>query len=255
MATRARRNGSGSGTKQGTKRTGARKAAGAKTPARKRSAKSRVGAGAGKGGTSTRKGRTVARKGAAARKGARGAKASSRRGTARAPARRRAARPNAIAMLKEDHARVQAMFDRFEGMRDGPQKENLVRRILEELRLHTAAEEEIFYPAVREALGEKASDLVDEAEVEHDSAKKLMAEIEGASMGDDRYDARVTVLGEYVKHHVKEEQNEMFPRARQAGIDLRALGEAIAARKARGPGEGREPGLLESAVRTLMPGE
>jgi hypothetical protein len=90
-------------------------------------------------------------------------------------------------------------------------------------------EEEIFYPALREALED--DDLVDEAVVEHASAKQLIAELEGMEPGDDLYDAKFTVLGEYVKHHVKEEQNEIFPQAKKSKMDLEQLGQEIAERK------------------------
>jgi hemerythrin superfamily protein len=271
MAT-TRKGTAGRGAKKGAKRatartdgdegSGRRGRKGAAAKGAKRATAGRKGAGgrksaAGRGATSG--GRGAARKGPSARKTGRrsaGAKKSSARKTSSrggTTGRQRAPRMNALTMLREDHARVQEMFDRFEGMRDGPQKENLVRRILEELRLHTAVEEEIFYPAVRDAIDDP--DLMDEAQVEHASAKQLMGEIAGMSMGDDLYDAKVTVLGEYVKHHVKEEQNEMFPRVREAGLDLRALGEAIAVRKSQGMEEGgREQGMLETAVRAILPG-
>jgi len=104
-------------------------------------------------------------------------------------------------------------------------------------------EEEIFYPAVREAIGD--GDLLDEAAVEHGSAKALIARLEGMEPGDDCYDATVTVLGEYVRHHVREEQREMFPEARKAAIDLKALGAQIAARKAELAGHDPKTAVLE----------
>jgi hemerythrin superfamily protein len=143
--------------------------------------------------------------------------------------RRNSAR-DAIALLRADHERVKEMFGRFENVRGRDRKENLVEQICLELQVHTAIEEEIFYPAVREAIDD--ADLMDEALVEHQSAKDLIAQLQSTSAGDDLYDARVTVLGEYVLHHVKEEQGEMFPKARKAGLDLRALGERMQERKA-----------------------
>jgi hypothetical protein len=181
---------------------------------------------------------------------------------------------DAIAMLKEDHERVQEMFDRFERARSDDQKQQLAERICDDLTLHAEIEEEIFYPAVREAIDDE--DLMDEAEVEHASAKELIAQIRAGKFGDPQWEAKVTVLGEYVKHHIKEEQKEMFPKARAAKLDLRALGEQIAARKQAGSmgtprtereadaadrkagtrdeDEDKDPGILESAVRTLLPG-
>ena len=100
------------------------------------------------------------------------------------------------------------------------------------LKVHTTIEEEIFYPAARAALAAKGDDMLDEATVEHASAKALIAQLESASPGDQLYDAKLTVLGEYIKHHVKEEQEEMFPKCRKAKMDLRGLGAQMAARKA-----------------------
>jgi iron-sulfur cluster repair protein YtfE (RIC family) len=112
-------------------------------------------------------------------------------------------------------------------------KQKLVADICGELKAHTTIEEEIFYPAVRAALNSKGDDLLDEAEVEHASAKDLIAQLESARPSDDLYDAKVTVLGEYIKHHVKEEQEEMFPKCRKARMDLKSLGAQMQARKAR----------------------
>ena len=145
-----------------------------------------------------------------------------------------AAGPDAIVMLREDHRRVSAMFAEYEKMADSGAekgKQSLAQQICNELKIHTALEEEIFYPAARSALGEKGSDLLDEAKVEHASAKELIAQLEGASPADDLFDAKVTVLGEYIKHHVKEEQEELFPKCRKARMDLKSIGAAMAARK------------------------
>jgi hypothetical protein len=142
--------------------------------------------------------------------------------------------PNAITMLTEDHAKVRKMFKQFERMKEkaeDAEKAELVEQICTELKMHTEIEEQIFYPAAREAL--EAQDLLDEAEVEHASAKELISQIEGMRPGDELYDAKVTVLGEYVEHHVKEEEKEMFPKARKARMDLEMLGERIAEHKER----------------------
>lgn len=151
---------------------------------------------------------------------------SAKRGTRRAPTGRR---QDAVAMLRDDHTRVQEMFDRFENMRGGDRKEKLVQQICDELTVHAQIEEEIFYPAVRAEIGD--DDLMNEAEVEHQSAKELIAQLRGMSSEDDLHDAKVTVLGEYIKHHVKEEQGEMFPQARNSGVDLAELGEQMRTRK------------------------
>jgi hypothetical protein len=125
---------------------------------------------------------------------------------------------------------VQDLFEQFEKAREDKRKQTLAARICMELTIHARIEEEIFYPAAREAL-RKDGDLLDEAEVEHDSAKELIAQIESGKPGDDLWDAKVTVLGEYIKHHVKEEQTEMFPKVRGTKLDLRGLGEQLLQRK------------------------
>lgn len=137
--------------------------------------------------------------------------------------------PDAIRLLKDDHTAVDALFKRYESARSEQVKRGLVQDICRDLKVHTQIEEEIFYPAVRELLGD--DDLLDEAAVEHQGAKVLIRELEQGDVGDALYDAKVTVLGEYVKHHVKEEQRELFPKARKAGADLKALGERLYTRK------------------------
>jgi hemerythrin superfamily protein len=131
--------------------------------------------------------------------------------------------------LKDDHAAVQKLFKEFEKTDNARRKQELATTICDELKVHTTLEEEIFYPAARDALDEQ--DLLDEAEIEHASAKELIAQIEAGSPDDELWDARVTVLGEYIKHHVKEEQDEMFPKVKKTDIDLMALGEQLKARK------------------------
>jgi len=152
--------------------------------------------------------------------------------TRKRPAARKTTAPDAIALLKADHAKVTAMFQQYDKLTDRAQakKLDLARRICNELKIHTRIEEEIFYPAVRAALP-KEDDLLDEAKVEHDGAKDLIRQIEAMQPGDDLFDAKVTVLGEYVKHHVKEEQNEMFPKVRKTKLDLREIGMRLAFRK------------------------
>lgn len=158
------------------------------------------------------------------------ARAQSRQGTA--PPRSRRAPEDAIRLLKADHAKVDAMFEKYESAR-APQKESLVREICLELKVHTQIEEELLYPALREAAkqGDDADDLLDEAQVEHNSAKTLIAELEDGSPGDELFDAKVKVLGEYIRHHVKEEHSDIFPLVRQR-LDVNELGEKLAARKA-----------------------
>jgi len=144
---------------------------------------------------------------------------------------------DAIALLIADHKKVQKMFKDFEklGEEDQAQKGELCTQICAELKIHTMLEEEIFYPAMRVAIEEQ--DLLDEAEVEHASAKELISQLEGMKPGEDLFDAKVTVLGEYVNHHVKEEQNEMFPKAKKTEVDMVALGEEMMERKQQLMGE------------------
>ena len=143
---------------------------------------------------------------------------------------------DACDLLDTDHRNVKKMFKEYEELtnsrsRSATQKKiELARQICMELSVHAQIEEEIFYPALRAAL--KDTDLLDEAEVEHQTAKDLIAQIEGESEADDKFDAKVKVLGEYIDHHVKEEKNEIFPKARSARkLDLVAMRDELEARK------------------------
>ena len=141
---------------------------------------------------------------------------------------------DAIGLLVNDHKEVKALFAEFEGLseRSKVSKKRIADQICHALTLHTQVEEEIFYPAVRAALG--LDDLMDEAVVEHASAKTLIAQILDMDADDDLYDAKVKVLSEQIDHHVGEEEDEMFPEVRKSGLDLVALGEEMAARKEQG---------------------
>jgi hemerythrin superfamily protein len=153
--------------------------------------------------------------------------------TKSADAKRRNNETDAFALLTADHRTVKGLFKEFEKLSKqedvDEEKAQLVRQICNELTVHAQVEEEIFYPAVREAIDDE--DLMDEADIEHASAKDLIAQLEGMQPGDDHYDARVTVLGEYVDHHVKEEEGEMFSKARKADVDAEDLGVLITERK------------------------
>jgi hemerythrin superfamily protein len=144
---------------------------------------------------------------------------------------RAAAKPvDAIKLLKDDHKKVKGYFKQYEGLEDDAEKQALADKICLALTVHAQIEEEIYYPAAREAIDD--DDQLDEAEVEHASAKQLIAEIQAMKAGDRLFDAKVTVLGEYIEHHVEEEEKEMFPESRDSDLDLKALGEQLAARKA-----------------------
>ncbi|GAA4353488.1 hemerythrin domain-containing protein [Variovorax defluvii] len=152
------------------------------------------------------------------------------------PTTAKRAEPDACSLLDADHRKVKKMFkeyDELTGSRAASAAEKrreLAQEICMELTVHAQIEEEIFYPALREAI--KETDLLDEAEVEHASAKDLIAQIQEAKEVDDMFDAKVKVLGEYIDHHVKEERNEIFVKARAArGLDLVAMRDQLEARK------------------------
>jgi hemerythrin superfamily protein len=156
---------------------------------------------------------------------------------------------DAIALLKEDHRAVEKLFKEFEGAKGEGRKEKLARRICMELTVHTKIEEEIFYPACKGKVGE---DLLKEAYVEHDAAKLLIAEIEaGSGQSDEFFDAKVQVLSEQIEHHVEEEEKELFPEVRKADLDLKTLGEQLAARKKELMGEYKEAGVPEPELSTM----
>lgn len=143
------------------------------------------------------------------------------------------ATPDAIKLLTTDHREVKALFQQYQELVDDDaeddEKHPIAQQICLLLTVHAQIEEEIFYPAAKEAIDE--SDLVDEAAVEHASAKDLIAQLEESDPSDELFDAKVKVLGEYIDHHVKEEEKQMFPQARKAGLDLKAMGEQLAERK------------------------
>ena len=138
---------------------------------------------------------------------------------------------DAIAMLTEEHREVSDMFEQFENLSDRAKatKAKLTEKICNALIAHTTIEEEIFYPAVREAV--KDEDMIDEAVVEHASAKDLIAQIREMSPEDDLYDAKVKVLSEMIDHHVEEEEKEMFPKTRKLKLDMGVLGEEMKKRQ------------------------
>ena len=146
-----------------------------------------------------------------------------------------AAKPkDAIALLTADHKEVQKLFKQYEKLAEdeapADERKALAAEICLNLIVHAQIEEELFYPAARAAMPDD-DDLLDEAEVEHASAKQLMAEIAQMQPDDKLYDAKVIVLGEYVNHHVKEEEGEMFPKAKKSDMDLADLGQQLMERK------------------------
>ncbi len=137
---------------------------------------------------------------------------------------------DATTLLRADHKLVSGLFAEYEKTRSSIKKKQLVSKICTELSVHAQVEEEIFYPAVKLAL--KDRELIPEATVEHATLKDLIAQVEGMEPDGEKFDARIKVMCEYVEHHVKEEQNEMFPKARSTGLDMVELGARLSERKA-----------------------
>lgn len=137
-------------------------------------------------------------------------------------------RRDALQMLADDHRKVEELFEKYENARGASAQQKIVRQICEELIIHTMVEEQVFYPAIGDVVDD---DMMDEAQVEHDSAKALILSLRDAAPADDYYDAKVSVLKEQVEHHVYEEERQrgsLFSQVRKADIDLDALGEKMA---------------------------
>lgn len=159
--------------------------------------------------------------------------------------------PDAIALLKADHRKVEDLFEKFEAAKSADKKAQLAEQICTELTVHTMIEEEIFYPACQ---GQIEDDTLEEAYVEHDGAKLLIAEIEAGSPNDTYFDAKVKVLSEQIKHHVHEEEMRsegMFAQARDAGLDVDALGQQMADRKKELLAQFKSDGLPTPQTRTF----
>jgi len=141
---------------------------------------------------------------------------------------------DAIAMLKQDHRKVAQLFKQFETLGDADdaveEKASIVKQICTELKVHAQLEEEIFYPAAREAIDEE--DLIDDAEAEHADAKELITQLESLQPDDDDYDEKVKLLNEEIDHHVDEEEGEIFPKVAEARVDTKILGQRMKKRKA-----------------------
>jgi hemerythrin-like domain-containing protein len=137
---------------------------------------------------------------------------------------------DAIALLKQDHRAVEALFEEFEDADEGEQSD-LATRICNMLTVHAQIEEEILYPAAKDAFGEDEDEVVYEAEIEHGAAKDLIAKIEALTPEDPTFKPLVSVLGEYIKHHVKEEERKLFPSLKETELDLKAMGNELVERK------------------------
>lgn len=136
---------------------------------------------------------------------------------------------DATALLRADHKRVNDLFSEYEETHSVAKKKQIVEQLCNELTVHAQVEEEIFYPAVKQALKDK--ELIPEARVEHETLKSLIAQVEGMEPDGEMFDARIKVMHEYVKHHVKEEQNEIFPKAKSTDLDMMELGAKLSQRK------------------------
>ena len=145
----------------------------------------------------------------------------------------RKAKEDAIQLLKNDHREVEMLFKEFEKLQDegGGAVEPIIATACTELKIHDKLETEVFYPAIRESGDQEIEDLLNEAEVEHTSVRELIQKIEGMQADDEKRNAHFTVLLEYVKHHVKEEEKEMFPKVKKLGLDLKSLGAQMKERK------------------------
>jgi hypothetical protein len=159
-------------------------------------------------------------------------------------------RQDAIAMLKADHRKVEELFEQFENARGAKSKVKIAQQICTELMVHATIEEEVFYPAVKEAVEE---DIYAEAHVEHDGAKMLIAEILASSPDDEFYEAKVKVLSEEIKHHVKEEEQRdgMFAQAKKGDVDMAELGAQLSSRKQELMREFKQQGLPIPETRSM----
>src|SRR4051812_14447529 len=165
---------------------------------------------------------------------------------------------DAISLLTADHEKVQDLFRQFAALKDGAdartqqERQRIVNAACEELTIHTMLEEEIFYPAVRGAIDDAES--MNEAQVEHDSAKELIEQLGHMTAKNEMFNAKFKVLAEYVNHHIAEEQNTIFPQVRMAKLDLASLGQRMLARKqALAAGEERPPRRRPAAKKRVAP--
>lgn len=154
---------------------------------------------------------------------------------------------DAISMLKKDHVKVKGLFDDFEDAESTSEKKSIAEEACRELEIHAAIEEEMFYPALRQKM-EDEDDLLNEADEEHHEAKILVAELKMMSGDEENYCAKFTVLAENVRHHIKEEEGQLFPQAKKTDIDFDVLGERMAARKAELKEQGVPPGAESEMI-------
>ena len=137
--------------------------------------------------------------------------------------------PSATQILKRDHKKVEGLFQKFDKAKNAGAKKKICEQVIQELEVHAQLEEEIFYPAVRQEIGEE--DLIKEAQQEHNEAKRIMAELKGGNLDDDELDSKFAELVEGVQHHVEEEEGEMFPKVEESEMDLQDYGSQLTERK------------------------
>jgi len=142
--------------------------------------------------------------------------------------KRSSSKQDALTLLKKDHQLVKDIFDRFEDTEDRAERKRLAEQAIQELKVHAEIEEEIFYPALRKTGGDG---LIEEADEEHHVAKLLIAELELMTGDEENFQAKFQVLAENVRHHIKEEEKEVFAEAKKSDIDLDVLGKMLAQRK------------------------
>jgi hypothetical protein len=161
---------------------------------------------------------------------------------------------DAVTLLKSDHRTVEELFERFESTNGKATKAKIAQQVCMELTVHATIEEEIFYPAIKDNVDEE---IHHEAYVEHDGAKVLIAEILAGSPDDEFFDAKVKVLSEMIKHHVKEEEQRdgMFAQAKKGGVDMRELGALLATRKAELVQQFKRDGVPPPQTRVMKGGE
>jgi hemerythrin superfamily protein len=157
----------------------------------------------------------------------------------------------AIDMLKQDHDKVEKAFKEFEHLAHEDPCRDLVMSVCEELKIHTTLEEEIFYPAVHDAIDDE--EIMNEAAVEHETAGMLIEQLENMEEDDPNYHATFKVLGEYVRHHIREEEGAMFPAARKTAVDFDALGARLRERREELMGETEKETSAASASTTRTP--
>jgi len=138
--------------------------------------------------------------------------------------------PNAVQMIRQDHKKVEGLFRKFDQQKNNGAKKRIADQVIQELEVHTTLEEEIFYPAVQNELGDE--ETIDKANKDHQQAKEIIHELKTMDSEDDHLEEKFAELVECIKHHVEEEESEMLPKAEESGMDLTDYGKQMSERKA-----------------------